>query len=572
MDWPLIGKHARKRYTGLWADGQGHDEIDKAVAEHIYPDCLAGYVESPEELGRHSRRWDDKIVNDAPIRAILACAAGFQANVTPQTKHWFRLGLKLGENDRDRKAWLDEATTLLETVISSAELYDAFHLVYLYLALFGRAVMLLTEDLETVVRSVVLVPGTYALGGDYKGKVTSIVRRYALTADQLIAEFGKDAVPQKVQDAAEREDVTTRWVVYNLIEPNLDASGRPLDKLAESLTNIRHFAFRSVHWMEEGKDGERGGVLAVRGFRVNPIVAPRFFHSGHDLYGVGIGKRVLGTCKGLQKLESNKLKAAALMVDPSLNVPSTMKNTRISLAPGGVNFYDAGPNTGGMMIRPIIEHMPDSRQFDSDVIRYETRIQTAFHNDLFMTLQTVRDRDKTAYETEQIIREGMELLGPVVTSLDKDLLDRVVTTVFLYAVDAGIIPLPEWFAEGGAVQIRYVSAIHLAQRASELNKMQQYVQYLSGLATAAQDLSVMDNLNLDGAAIEAASILSVPAAIQRSAREVEGLRKQRAQQQAALVQQQQQMAAIDQITKAGGVRTEGTVAGEVIAGMKKEAK
>lgn len=116
-------------------------------------------------------------------------------------------------------------------------------------------------------------------------------------------------------------------------------------------------------------------------------------------------------------------------------------------------------------------------------------------------------------------------------------------------------PPPESIAESGAgVKVEYLNAMSRSQKVEELQAIQQWVQQLAGMAQLGRP-EALDLVNVDVAGYLLARIQGVPESVIANDKDVQTMRKQRAEQQQQQMMLQQAMVAADassKMAKAGG--------------------
>lgn len=575
MDYDKIYKYVSLRKEEMVQSRIGLDKLDEKIARAMCPELAAGYLYNVSELGKNGVLLSEKDVNPSIFEFVDIASSGFQSHLTNPARKWFSLGNASGMDgvdyaDNGLRTWYDDATAMVEKVLSVSGTYNALHEAYKQLVLLGRACIVRTEDVRTVVRHTTLIPGTYAFGFNASGEVDSIVREFAMTAREIIESYGKDVCTPKLIEMAERGDVRTKIRLYQLIEPHRGETGEPIGgKAIGGLKLDENHTYRSIHFSQDSNFFKKR-ILRTAGFKRNPILAPRYSVSGGNLYGVGLGKRNLPSVQGLQTVTRMLYEAIATSVRPPVNAPAEMKRARINLGPGGVNYYTTSGSGQATMVNSVYGSRPDIQAILMSQQSLEMKLSRGFLNHLFMSLDQIRERTKTAYETEQILIEARQVLGPVITVWDKELLDPLVMGVFDACLDIGLIQMPSGMARE-SVSPQYTSLIHMAQKATGLNQVQTFLQMVGGVAQLAPE--VLDKFDADGAIDTAATMLQVPGRIVKPKKIVEAIRQQRAQiQQQQAEQQQAMMQAEQQKLQAGTVRDlsrvpTGTDVASLIQGM-----
>jgi hypothetical protein len=214
---------------------------------------------------------------------------------------------------------------------------------------------------------------------------------------------------------------------------------------------------------------------------------------------------------------------------------------------GGVTFWNSRDG-----VAPSVPAYPQTNPigalFDAQMdIRNE--LNDLFLVSRFATIDALKANPgvKTATEVEQLVRENMGLLGPVVTNLENELLSPLVSTVVEYTLDVAV---EEGFDLGGiapvlqgAMKIRYVGEVHAAMKSGSIAALRSLVGFSAEIMQATQNPSVVDAIDADKLIREFADAAGVKASMLVDPKDVDGMRMQRAQ---AAQQQQQNEAMLQQ--------------------------
>ena len=526
------------------------------IARYVYPCALPGLTRDVKELASDVEDYagdDAERFTGVPFDAFRVAYSGFYTNLTNPASPWFKLGRPdfgdRGEGEADFYAQgYGKLTDATRWLMGWCGAYRALHLVYKHLTAFGFAGMMIEPDPVRVARAHCLRVGTYALGIDRHGKVDRLVRHFAFTAEQMVEEYGAENLARNIVEAADRGDAETKWEVWNLVEPHVRLKGL---KEGPWTLSYDEFSYRSVHWCPEARDNGAHGLLAVRGYPVKPLVAPRLMFEIGDVYGRGCGADVLGQCRALQTMAETRLDLADQEAHPSLMAPASMADEGLRLGPLEVNWYPDGlaPNA----VYRALGDPPAGERTAQEMARLEGEIRKAFFNSEFETINAMEDQTAvsggrgdrmTATEVKARVSEKMEQLAGIATTLNDELLDPFVTTMAAYAMLGGLVDamLPE--GAGGALpwDIRYESAIHAAVNAQPINAAVNSLQTASSAAEAANDPSVLDNFDFDAMARDVHRKLGAPEKYLRKTADRDALRAERAE--AAQRAQEAQEAAV----------------------------
>lgn len=489
----------------------------------------------PDDEAR-SRRT--RIINQTPTIALRTLVNGLFSGIVDPSDRWFRIEpqdkslLEIGPV----ALWFDDVEQTLYDILAGSGFYAAMTIVLRELAAYGTAAVLQLEDFDRVNRFEPWLIGQYVAAADAAGRVHRACRTVDMTAEEMVEAFGRDAVGDNVRAAFDAGRLADRFRVHYLLEPG--------EWWHDQGLLPAHFPVAAVHW-QDGSDR----LLRVGGFREMPLHVVRWEPTSGFAWGYGPGIQALGDAKQLQALERDKLKAIQKVVDPPLQGPAVFAIDEDAGRPGHFTpTPTADPNAG---LRPVYQINPDLGAIMQEIRTVERRLLELFYADLFLQMTLSDRRQITAREVDERVAEKVQMLGPVISGLSRELLDPIITRLFAMLVRAsrplwpaaGILPPPPAEIAGQEMAIRYISPLHHAQRAARVNAVGRFVQFVSGLAALDSDAL----LKLDGAAAvdEMAQMLGVGPRVVRSDQDVEALRAARRQQQEAAAQLQQAQAAAD---------------------------
>ena len=575
-DYSFIRKHCAGVAKRLFDDFDSkRKSVCLDVAREFYPLGVAGLTKAVEELSDECAYDDDhRLLSTIPVDCLRKGAAGFHGNLTSPARRWFRLRLPSfgrieGADKQAEDASLDRLTSAVEWAMSRGNVYSSLYKLYEHTLCFGFACMLITRDDERIVKARTLRIGTYAMEAGEDGQIIRVVRRFSWTADQIVRHFGDHGCSDEIKEAARKCNNKKRWTVYNLIEPNAVGDFKAYDKVAQELNLDDTMVYRSVYWLERGNDDiPQSGILEISGFTIKPIIAPRLDYELGDTYGRGRGIDGLDLARGLQSFEYDILKISGNRAQPAVVASTEFKNEGLKLGRGAVNYARFGESRQSLVM-PALANQPDSSDTRESFIAAKQELADLFFNTAFATIDALKNQTgvKTATEIDALVRENMERLNPVVTNMDKELLDPLVSVVTKYTLQAEICPLtPEDIEMMGIVNIEYVSQIHVAAKQSQLGAIQSWVAFLGEVGAAKPD--ILDKVDADGLADKMAELLGVAAECRASDEIVEETRAQRAQ----MAQAEQKRVAAETMGKVagqvGGVpMDEGHFGGKLMQGL-----
>lgn len=512
------------RKSELWTTRSSYDSHMQEIADFLLPRAVR-LDESNKNRGAVSDF--NSIIDETGTQAHGVLEAGLMAGMTSPARPW----VKLATPDRDLmefgpvKNWLSKVTQKMLMIFSKSNTYRAFRSSYGQLGAFGTAANVVVDNYDNVLHNFPLAWGSYALGVSHLGKVDTLCRVFARTAEQLVAEFGYDNCSQTVKNMYDTGKYSSEVPVIHIIEPRRDRDYKsPLSK---------HMAFRSCY-IESGRDSENQ-YLRESGFREFPAITPRWLVDGDDTYASRWpGALALGSIKQLQQEQRQKSTAIDYKVEPPLGVPTALKNQDVDRLPGGVTYIDTNTQNG---IRSLYEVNLDLNHLLADIADVRDRINKSFFVDLFKMIANDTRSNVTAREIAERHEEKLLMLGPVLESLHNEMLQPFVEITFAKMLRAGLFapgselePPPE--LQGQELDIEFISTLAQAQRAVGVGSVDRLIGTIGSLGQIKPD--VLDKLDADQAVDVYADMLGVDPSLIVADKDVALIRKDRqAQQQAA---------------------------------------
>ena len=552
-----LSEFLKKRKASLEEMRRFVEPVWKDIRLNYEPSLGKALAERQDVDANDANREDESIITSLPRTLVSRMASGLQSGITNQARPWFKFAStdsKTEEVSKNR-SWLAYATERVQAAMNRSNLYQSFDQIYMHLGQFGTAAALMFPDDESDLFVSVIDEGAYWIAENRRKRVDVLMRRQEFTISQLIDEFGEGWIPDRYVDRSEIDGrKEERVTVWNLVCPSAHFGGLIKD-LASQMT------FTSVYWVT-GHTDSNDGILAIRGFDYNPIIAPRWMQMD-SVYGVGPGKIGLSDAKELQSLEKDKLKLVKQGVDPSLLAPDTMKNIPINSGPGGVTYYSMTSSMIGKAA-PITRLFETQNQYEgvlSTIQSVEARLRAIFYADLFamMVNLNMQPKQMTATEVNELATEKVALLGPILTRLNTDLLNPVVDGVWAIVVardlreyrESGVgdnLATPPDDLSGQDLKVEYQSTLHAEQLSSA--RMNGIIRTVNGVLAVAQvDQSAIRMFDGKKAVVEIAKA-NFEGGVVRDLNKVLEAEEAEAKQQAAMIQQQQDAQQLQSVSRA----------------------
>ena len=460
------------------------------------------------------------VLNEHPQWCADVSASGMQTGLTSPSQPWFKLGLPDPDLMRyDKvKLWLDEVQQRMYDIFSKSNIYTCLHSIYGELITFGTACMFVEEDYNYVIRGRVYTAGEYYLGISHEGKVNAFYRRFWMTVEQMVQKFGLENLSPSTQTAYKNNQPDT-WVMVNfLVEFN--------DDRVPFFKDFRNMEYRAIYW-EDGADAT--SYLRLDGYEEFPILAPRWETvTTADVNGRGPGWKALGSAKMLQKMERKKLIALDKVVEPPIQVDTSVQG-EVNTMPGGVTRFSALlPNAG---VKPAYQVNPDLNAIEFSIEKTEKRISKFMFTDLFLMIFESERQGKDITATEIIERKSERLgqIGPVLERLEgEDLLGGLINRTYNIMERNGLIPRAPEEIRGMPLKVQYISVLAQAQKMAGISAIDHWTVGVVG--DAGVDPDAIDIINFDEKNAIRADMLGVPTKMVNSPDVMALKRKQRAEE------------------------------------------
>jgi len=492
-----------------------------------------------ENQSSKGRKRSSKIVDNTAGQALRTLSAGMMSGMTSPARPWFRLVVDDELMDQAGvKAWLGHAELAMRRILSSTNFYNMAATAYTELGAFGTMGVIRRQHPSKLVHYRPLTAGEYAIAENSFGEVDTLGRKFTMTVAQIVEQFVMDKASgkedwSKVSSAVKRlwdqKNFDENVSIIHMIQPR-----RPEMRDA-TRKDGKNRAFMDVY-VEEGADKEV--FLTESGYDRFPAYCPRWDVLGGDVYGVSPAMEQLGDIKQLQHEQKRKAQAIDKMVSPPMRAHTSLKGRPTTVLPSGVTYVDQV--AGGVGFEPLYTVQPRIQEMMMDIQEVQYRIQRGFYADLFAMMINSDRRQMTATEVAERHEEKLVLLGPVLQRINVEFLDPLIEDVFLFALQAGMLPEPPQGLLEANIDIKYVSLLAQAQEAVAAASIERTFGFAGNLAAVMPD--ILDNLDADEAIRQYSEILGNGPNILREATDVQKLRQQR--QQAMQQQQEMEQAAV----------------------------
>lgn len=515
-----------QRFEALKVERTSWESLWKDVRDFILPDT--GNFEG--DNAREGQKRFGKILDAEATHCADILAAGLATGVSSPNRPWLRLTTLDPELDESSevKVWLSRVESQMLMILSKAEVYNQLHQSYLELPVYGTACTLVRQHPERVIALENLTIGEYWLADDQYGRINTLYRKFELSAQQMVSQFGLDAVSQGVRTAY-KTNPFERFPVIHAVEPRFDRDLSKRDAI-------------NLPWMSVYFEPGENKVLYESGFKNFPALCPRWSVNAHSVYGRGPGMKALSAAKRLQQHTDRFDLLTDYATDPPKLVPASNPQIRKRMKPGGI-IPVASP-TDADIIRSAWEVKADPSFLQAQIQQDYQQIRRFFHADTFQMIQSTAGDQRTAREVAALEQEKIMMLGPVLTRLHAEMLDPMVDNLFTFLVEQNRIEEPPEELRGRELNVEYISVLAKQQMASAEQGIGNFIQTLGMISQI--NPNALDKLDVDRAIDHIADYEGVPPDMVVSSDRVAFIRQARAQQQ----QQQQELAQAQQTASA----------------------
>lgn len=498
-------RHIRHRLAALQEQRRLWEGHWKQLASHFLPRSSRFLSDS----GRSGARSNPRLYDSTGIIAARTLAAGLQGGLTSPVAPWFRLSLpqKSVVDDDVTVNWLASTQEKMVNTINQSNFYEQIHLLYGELAVMGTGCMLMEEDHEHIVRFKTLTVGEYYIDTDAQGRVDTLYMRQALTARQIVDQWGEGA-PEALHKAAQKSDGTLYNIVH-VIEPAVACEHGPAH-------SDRPYA--SYFLLEYGD----GFLLEVGGYYEFPALCPRWDVTGGESYGRSPAMDALPDCRMLQRIRRDTLQALSREVRPPLNVTSGAVSVVPDVSPDAINYIPTGGQNEA--VKPLYQVRSNLQAAEVTIQGCREQIKEAFFNDLFLLLSRSQG-PMTATEVMERNAEKMLMVGPVLDRLRSEVFQPLVERVYRIMERAGYLDYYPYEKPDQKMQVEFVSVLAQAQKSAGLSSVSQLLGFVGELIVI--DSDVVDKLDVDKVFEEVATMLGVQPGLLRGRESVELRRQER---------------------------------------------
>lgn len=449
----IKGKNIVKSYESLKKDRSQWETHWEEIARFIYPNQDDDFLGSDtNKLGGEKRTRN--IVDPTGPQAMQTLAAGLHGLMTNPASKWFKL--TIDDSSKEMESWLRsvEDKMFKELSNSNSAFSSHIHEMYLDFCAFSTACIFIGEnrDLNDIIYKAVPLSQIY-IAENSDGVIDTAYREINFTASQMKEKFG-DKISDKVKKALEKNRMTEKFLVIHCVKPDKE------NKMFDSV----YVEYQEKNILKEGT------------YSSFPYGIPRFTKSSNEIYGRGPSMLALPEVKMLNRMKSVLLKITEKIGDPPIALMDDSIIGKLSLVPGGVNYFNKD-YAGGKFVEKIDIAGSPSVTFEM-IQESKASIRSIYYLD---QIQFTGEHKMTATEVMQRTEERMRMLGPLLGRMQKECLDIIISRTFELLVKqkrVPVFPLGETIKE---YNIEYISPIAKAQKQTDAANFERAMSLASPL-------------------------------------------------------------------------------------------
>lgn len=507
-----------RRLAAMESKRLPHEQVWRDCFDYSFPERGDGFSGEKNDAtalqAKRARLMDATSTDSGQILAAALMSGG-----TPSNSRWF--GMSTGQDSDEEERWFDLCAEILFENIHGSN-YDAVGFeACTDMIPAGWFVMFIGEDPEGGYHFELWpLAACFIAASKAGGLPDTLVRKYRLSAEQAVNDFGEDKVPPKIRQAMEDKEPDKAFEFCQYIYPRAkQAAG----------VRAKNLPFASCHVELESKM-----LVRESGFHECPFVAPRWSKLPDSDYAVGPMFRALPDVKQLNRLVQ-------------------MEDTGMDLAISGMWIAEddgvLNPRTVKVGPRKIIvansvdsmKPLMSGAKFDLSFTKKD-QLQASIRKTLMSDQLAPQDGPvRTATEIHVRVQQIRQLLGPIYGRLQAEWYQPMINRCFGIALRVpGLLPPPPQSLVDRNYNVVFVSPMAKAQKMEEVNAVETSLAAVGQIAVATQSADVWDTIDIE----ESVNIIlegrGAPARVGRSKEDIAVIREARAQAQQQAQQQQQQ--------------------------------
>jgi len=516
-----VGKPAAdyiKTLDAFRASRSQHEDVWRRCFDVSFPlrgDGLQGSITSAQDALTRLAARRDSTATDAGEQL----AANIMGGLTPANSLWF--DMDAGNETPEERRWLSSSSRTIWENIHASNYDSAGYDCAIDIVGAGWFVLYIEEGKQGGYTFEQWPIGQCFVHSTRRdGRVDMVYRLYRRSADQLVSEFGEEAVSDDVRRLVADGKGMTSVEVLRVIEP------REL-YTDDALLSVE-LPIRSCTYEVKGKH-----LLRESGYHEFPCVVPRWSVIPGTCYAVGPMFKVLPDVNQLNDLVAKEDAATELAIAPLFKATDdgVLNPATVKIGRGGRRVIVVGEMDN---LQPINTGADFRVSFTKREI-LQQQIRRALMAD---QLQPQDGPAMTATEVHARMAIVRQLMGPAYGRLQAEWLQPMIERCFGIAFRAGVLGEPPESLLKKKFTVRYLSPMARSQKLEDVTSMDRLEADLVATAANTQIPDLLDVYDFEAAKRHKSELLGVEGKFMRDQKAVDKIRAARQQAQAQAQQQE----------------------------------
>lgn len=437
---------------------------------------------------------DTKVLDTMPGKMMSIAADGLYGGLSNPATQWFNF--YVGQYDsfdeefsRESKAWLELACEGVRDVLAMSNFYTALHSMVRESMEYGISAMMILRDPNRYVTFQPYTVGSFWTMANDSRDLDCIYLKHYMRAYDLVASFGKAAMPRIVLSALEGAEPNPdkRFAVIQCIQPWNYFGDRPA-------TNDREmeYEYEDVRFIEGCDDHE--AIIYRGGYRTRPFVIARWSESWDGTYPRTCpGIAAIPDIRQLYSLVEQINLAVSYMANPPWQVDSMLYEDVKRIRPGDIIMVNSSASNG----RGVTAVLPPQFDINGAVMRQTKlleNIAALFYNREIMMISSraASNHIMTATEVVQLQNEKNAVMGPVNIRSSTDILIPALDRCFsILQDDWAFFPPAPGELNDKTIRPYFTSDFAVTQRQSWIGRANEMLGFLERMAQLTQGQIMM---------------------------------------------------------------------------------
>ena len=400
--------------------------------------------------------------------AVMKSSAGFHSNLTNPSTRWWQSGLiedKYMQSGRAQK-YFRECDDIQYDVMNASNFNRGMMEFYPNLLVGGVSTILTEASAKKKVRYTPIPIESAILVEDDEGYVSETYRPFRFTAVQCMERWG-NRLPDSIKTALKDGDYYKEFDCIHYVAPRYMRNVAMMDNVNMEIMSV---------WI--GIDDEF--LFEESGFVEDPYATARWWKDTMDgsPYAYSPTMNVLGSIKLANAQKRTLIRVSMKQADPAYASPYKFWIAPLNLNPAAMNYYDASKfkleQFAQMENKGNIPITVDVMKLEQDLI------DAGLFVNLFENLMNVT-KQMTIPEVQQRLAEALNLISPYIGHvLDEGITPILFRTRAILERQLMFPPAPKELKDLD-MSIVYLSPLAKAQRSSEMNGLNAWTSYITGL-------------------------------------------------------------------------------------------